>query len=211
MKRATTPTLAQAVRAAIEARLVDVHTSIPARVESYDAAKLKVSVKPLIKRGYPDEAGDRVVESLPVITDVPVAFLGTGAFRFTFPIAKGDTVMLMFSQASLDIWLAKGGEVDPVDDRHHSINDAIAIPVDLRPFTNAKPASTDALVVEASEIRLGSDDASDPVALKSDLDALKNAISNAAVSPNDGGASFKSSILAALAEWPVSASKVTAE
>lgn len=42
-------------------------------------------------------------------------------------------------------------------------------------------------------------------AVKADLNALKAAISAAGVSPMDGGASFKSSVVGALAAWPAMA------
>lgn len=38
---------------------------------------------------------------------------------------------------------------------------------------------------------------------KADLTTLKNAISSAAVSPGDGGATFKQNLLAALSSWPL--------
>jgi phage gp45-like len=61
------------------------------------------------------------------------------------------------------------------------------------------------------EVRIGSAGASDPAALKSDLVALKAAISGAATVANDGGAALKANILAALSSWPVSATKVKLE
>jgi phage baseplate assembly protein V len=69
----------------------------------------------------------------------------------------------------------------------------------------------------AAEVRLGSDAASDYVARASLVDArlsaLKSAISGAAVVAGDGGAAFKTNLLAALSSWPasVAASKVKAE
>jgi hypothetical protein len=105
-------------------------------VESYDSATQKISAQPLIKRGYTDETGERIAERLPIITGVPVVFPGGGGYRVTFPIAKGDTVLLIFSEASLDKWLAHGGDVDPNDDRRHTLSDAIAIP-GLRDFAHA--------------------------------------------------------------------------
>jgi phage baseplate assembly protein V len=66
-------------------------------------------------------------------------------------------------------------------------------------------------VLVATEVRLGADDATDPVALKSDLVALKNAISSAVPAPNDGGAALKAGIMSALGSWPTCATKVTAK
>ncbi len=44
-----------------------------------------------------------------------------------------------------------------------------------------------------------------------DMDALKNAISNAIVVAMDGGASFKTSLLAALVNWPTGTTVLRAE
>lgn len=168
-----TPTLAAILTASADERLAGVNVSIPARVESYDSSEQSIDAKPLIKRGYLSEGQTRATESLPIITSVPVVFPGAGDYSITFPIAKGDTVLLIFSQFSLDKWLNSGGEVDPDDDRRFHISDAIAIP-GLRPFS--APVSnpgTSAMTLTASEIRLGSNDASELLALKSDLENLK--------------------------------------
>jgi hypothetical protein len=136
-------------------------------------------------------------ESLPVITDVPVVFPGAGDYSVTFPIAKGDTVLLIFAEGSLDQWLTKGGEVDPQDDRRFSLTDAIAIPSLRHGPISGSAASK--IEFTSSEIKAGG---SQQLATKADLDALKSAISGAATTPNDGGAAFKAAILSALSSWP---------
>lgn len=73
------------------------------------------------------------------------------------------------------------------------------------------------IVVTSADVRLGSDSAADYVALASlvstELGKLKTAITNAAVTAGDGGAVFKTNLLAALTNWPasVAAGKVKAE
>jgi hypothetical protein len=129
------PTFIEALGRMFDARIEGVNLSMPARVERYDATKQQIDAQPLIKQAYLDEAGDRQIARLPVIVNVPVIFPGSGSWRVTFPIAKGDTVDLIFSAASLDVWLAKGGEVDPLDDSRFAIKDAIAIP-GLRDFAH---------------------------------------------------------------------------
>jgi hypothetical protein len=121
------PGLAEVIRFAIQRQLSSLRFSMPARIESYDATKQSVSVQPLIKQAYEDEEGERQVERLPVISNVPVCFPRAGGYRVTFPVAVGDTCLLVFSDASLDIWLSQGGEVDPLDDRRNALSDAIAI------------------------------------------------------------------------------------
>lgn len=170
-----TPTLASVLAAALKAQLADVHVAIPAQVESFDSSRRCVSAQPLIRHGHTDgETGERSVERLPVITDVPVVFPGSGLFCVEWPVAKGDTGLLVFSEASIDKWLARGGDVDPLDDRRHALSDAIFIPglrsLNRPPASSAAPAGT--LVLRtAGEIHAGGSQA---LALKSELESLRS-------------------------------------
>ena len=167
------PTFAEVLRTAMDSHTADLHVAMPGRVESYDSTNQSVSVQPLIRRGYTGEDGERAVESLPVITGVPVVFPGTGGVSITWPVAAGDTVLLVFSESSIDKWLSRGGEVDPLDDRKHTLSDAIAIP-GLRDFANPVPPAgihSTAMVITAPLIHAGG---TDSLALKSDVSALKS-------------------------------------
>lgn len=121
-------TLGQVLRMAIDARLVDVHTAMPGRVESYDATTQLASVKPLLKRSLRDVDNNEVVEDLPIISDVPVAFPRAGDWFMAFPVAQGNTVLLVFCERNLDQWIERGGDVDPGDLRLHPLDGAVAIP-----------------------------------------------------------------------------------
>lgn len=179
-----TPTLAQVIRSAIAAGSADLRVSIPASVERVDLAKGLIDARPLVKELVGDREGALTALSMPVITNVPVVWPGAGGFRLTFPIAKGDTVLLVFADRSLDVWLAKGGEVDPADPRHHALSDAIAIP-GLRDFkTPWSGAAADGITfgkdgglqvkVKAATIELGGTDqpAAMATVLESHLTAL---------------------------------------
>ena len=128
-------TMAQVISRALDARLADVHVAMPARIERYDAAAQTADCKPLVKRPVVVD-GVELVESLPVIPSVPVAFPRAGAWFLSFPIVKGDTVLLIFADRSLDQWLERGGEVDPGDVRTHALDGAIAM-VGLYPSRQA--------------------------------------------------------------------------
>jgi hypothetical protein len=128
--------LPEAVRAAVEYSLLGLHTAMPGRIENYDAARNKATVKPLIKRVL----ADGKVESLPVISNVPVVFPRTAAASLRFKVAKGDGVVLIFAERALERWLANGGEQEPGKPRHHDMNDAIAF---LGAYSFAEPPSDD--------------------------------------------------------------------
>lgn len=119
-----TPTLAQVIKKAIEARLCEVHVSLPARVVSYEASTQKATVQPEIKRQFVD--GTFV--NIPQITDVPVVWpRGSSAFLH-FPLKKGDPVTLVFSERALDEWKESGGDTQTSSLRKHSYSDAVAYP-----------------------------------------------------------------------------------
>jgi hypothetical protein len=102
---------------------------VPGRVESYSSSSERASVKPLIGHSFIDESGEYAVDELPVITDVLVVFFGAGLGRIVVPVAKGDLVLLIMAESSIDKWKPTGGAVkDPGDLRRHSLSDAIAIP-----------------------------------------------------------------------------------
>jgi hypothetical protein len=169
-----TPTLAEVIKTALDARLADVHVSLPARVQRYDPSKQLIDAKPLIMGRYLDENEQEQTVSWPVITNVPVAFPGAGGLAITFPVAVGDTVWLLFSERSLDTWLTLGGEVAEVDFRDHSINDAICI-------LGARPFSAPLKTTDPAAITIGLDGgAFQGVALgpptRAEFDALWNAV-----------------------------------
>lgn len=167
-----TPTHSTIIDQAVARRVSKIRVALPGRVEKYDAATQKANVQPLLLEEHKDDLGDRVTERLPVVTNVPVMFPGAGPWRLTFPIEVGDTVLLVFSSSSLDRWLARGGEVDPEDARHHHISDAVAI-TGLFDFAHVpSSAPVTAMVLHAESLKLGADDANDPVVRKSDLQAF---------------------------------------
>lgn len=203
-----TPTLAEVLQAAIDARLVDVHTSIPAKVTRYDAAKCLVDAAPLIRGPVLAEDGSTSYTALPVVPNVPVSFPGAGGFRVTFPISIGDVVLLVFSEASLERWLQFGGEVDPQDPRRFALSDAVAIP-GVRPFADVQAAATDAVVIESngSDVRLGTKTAAEALALASKVDAeltaLKSVFAAWVPVPGDGGLVLKTALTTLIGTgWP---------
>ena len=110
-------------------------TALPGRVQTFDSTKQSADVEPLIHDTWEGEDGTNQTGPLPVIPSVPVCFPGSGGWKVTFPISKGDTGLLIFCARSIDRWLSEGGSVDPQDDRTHDLSDAIFVP-GLRDFGN---------------------------------------------------------------------------
>lgn len=129
------PTLQQVIQEAIKTELLDVHTALPARIETYDPSTQKANIQPLLKKKY-KATGDA---NLPVITNVPVQWVSSsgGSAYITLPLKKGDIGIALFSERSLDKYLSsQGGVVSPEDPRTHDISDAFFIP-GAKPFPQA--------------------------------------------------------------------------
>jgi hypothetical protein len=112
------------MRSFIEAELIDVHTSLPGIIQSFDPAQQVATVQPAVKRFF--VAGGWI--DLPPCMTVPVQFPRGGGFIITFPIAKGDECLLVFNERCIDGWWDKGGSQQPPEDRRHDLSDAVAIP-----------------------------------------------------------------------------------
>jgi len=203
------PSQYRAIRAVVEQVLGGVSVAMPGEILEYDPGDQRAIVQPLIKRAFIDAAGVRQVVRRAAIPDVPVLFQGGGGSRQTFPLTKGDTVLLVFCDASLDVWLALGREVDPGDDRSHDVTDAIAI-AGLLSFADATPTHPTATVTYGDDVRLGGENGGS-LALASALQAVIDALTNSAVGVSDGGATYKANIALALAGLTVGTTKVTAE
>lgn len=159
-----TPSLVDVIDEALDDFRRGLWTAAPGIVQAYDATTQTASVQPAVMNAYYDEEGNRVAERMPVIHDVQVQFPSV-----TFPLKKGDTCLLVFCSSSIDIWSARGGEVDPRDERRFSLSDAVCIP-GLRSRKGAiESVPIDATVLWGDDVRLGAGDASDPVVRRSDL------------------------------------------
>ena len=124
------PPMARVLREAIRAELVELRVALPAEVLEYDLAKQSVNVQPHFKRKY----GDGTIRDMPKLFNVPVAFPRTANASIVLPIKKGDNVLLVFTDRSLDKWKQHGGTIDPEDGRIHNLSDAVAYP-GLFPFS----------------------------------------------------------------------------
>ncbi len=165
---------ASALVAARKATTEDMHVSMPGRIESYDRAKQKADVQPLVNRVY-EEGGKTLTKPYPVCTDVPVEFFGGGAYNLTFPVERGMTCRLQFCSSSIDKFLALGGAVTTKDPRRFTLSDAVCV-MGLRDFAHAlKSLPNDAWVMAApsgKKILLGSVSATEKAILG---DAFKTA------------------------------------
>lgn len=144
------PDLGTMIGQAIDSRLVDVHTSMPGRVESYDRVTQTASIRPQLKRVLRRRDGTRVAEELPVIPSVPVRFPRVAGFFIHFPIAVGDFGTLVFAEYDIGRWRTIGDVVDPGDTRRHGLSGAEFVP-GVFPRGSAIPDSD----LSADQMRMG--------------------------------------------------------
>lgn len=136
-----TPSDLDVQRAVIDAALNELHTCMPAevlRVHAGAHGRQFCDVQPSLQRRVPNENGELVDESLPVVPMVPVGVMQGGGFLVSVPIAPGDVVLLVFAERSLDQWLQtarKGSQrtINPGDVGTHSLEGAIALPMGPSP------------------------------------------------------------------------------
>ena len=132
--------LKQVIRKNINDVLDWVYTNLPAEVVEYFPDTQTATVQPLINYTW----ADGVVQEDPVIADVPVMFPSAGGGSITFPVERGDTVLLCFSMRSIDSWMEGTGEATtPEENRFHELNDAIAIPGLYPKKKSLKPSAED--------------------------------------------------------------------
>lgn len=198
------PSLAQVMAMAMEARLAEVHVGMPGTVLSYNPANQTATVQLALQRSYEDATGARQVETIAPLQLVPVVWTRGGGARMTMPLAKGDPVWVQFSESCIDQYIlgSGGGVSDPGDDRRHAVSDAVCYP-GCSPFKNAlKSVPTDAAsfgMDDGPQVNVTDDQVqcggTSPLALKSDLTAINTAIAAAIAAL---GAGFASAQLAAL-------------
>ncbi|MCC6811352.1 MAG: hypothetical protein IT381_28240 [Deltaproteobacteria bacterium] len=147
---------------ALEARLAELHVSMPCKVDSYDSEKNTVNLIPLLKRKRRStKTGATSSSEIKALQNVPVAFMRTSKGWFTLPIAKGDVGMVVFSERSLKDWMSKtkGEVVEPVDEAKHPLDGAWFYPGCYPSKSPIDPTNSSHVVIATSgssvELHLG--------------------------------------------------------
>lgn len=148
------PEILRAVQDSLAERI---HTSLPGIVKSYDSATQTAQVQLAVQL---------LGNSPPPLSDVPVAWPGGAAGFVHVPLAAGDSVLVVFTEEDFSGWYDTGSVSAPRVLARHGLH-AVAIPGLRRAAAPLAVTGGHVTVGAASEVRLGSDSASDPVALKS--------------------------------------------
>lgn len=151
-----TPTLPDVIELYVQQALRFAFAALPGRVESYDKDRMVATIQPLIMERDVDEGGATVVRPYPPALDVPALTFATNLFAgIKLPIRVGDTVLLLYSSAAVELWKARGGLVDPEDDRRMDISDAIGFIPGLRPLSQAPASGPLFEITEDGHVHIG--------------------------------------------------------
>lgn len=182
-----TPSAPEVHEAFIKAALDRVHTAIPGKIQSYDAARQVADIVPQVPRVVRGRlTRERKLDHLPVFPDVPVAFPRAAGFYIHFPVQPGDTCLVVVTEADMNEWLRTGEAIDPGLSGRFRLSSAVAF-LGLSPETNRITDATPGaltigkqggpqVVIDGALVRVGSALASDFVALSSKVDAAIAAI-----------------------------------
>jgi hypothetical protein len=145
----------EVLQVAMDGRLTELWTALPALVVSFDPAKRTCVVQPTIQARVEDRAGKFTWQTLPILPDVLVQFPGGGGFVLTFPLAPGDEGIVVFSARCLDAWWERGEVQVQAEQRMHDLSDGFFIPT-VRSVPNVEAA------ISPTDVQLRSVDPAGP-------------------------------------------------
>lgn len=146
---------------AIAEAMGQLHTILPATVTAYDHATQRASISFDLRTLWVDAETDAEKWIQPAgVTDVPVV----AHPALVADIVVGTRGLALIAERDIESWKASGGaSVQPTDARKFDRNGAIFLP-GVYPGTANSDARAGATVLPSTDIRLGSPDASAPVA-----------------------------------------------
>lgn len=160
-----------------------------ATVTAVNASAQTVDVQLAVNNPIFDELGNVATEPAPSLSDVPLGVMRGGGFFVWMPVAVGDSVLVLFSDLSADVWRAGDGTAqDPGWVGKHTMDSPFAVPMvapDAKIFTDpgadsgkliiGKDSSPAQIRLSATDIELGNAPTT-AVALASLTDAVLQAL-----------------------------------
>lgn len=103
-------------------------TALPGIVDSFSATALTAVVQPAIQAQLRNPQGTWSNTTISLCLDCPVLFPFCAIGGMTFPVAKGDEGLLVFSSRCIDAWWQSGGVQPQAEYRMHDLSDGFFIP-----------------------------------------------------------------------------------
>jgi hypothetical protein len=102
------PTLTEVIDIAFDSLLKDLHTCTGGVIDRFYPGKMCADINLANKQVYKNSKGELVSETVPILANVPAGFHSGGNLTMTFPVQKGDTCMVVFSEDDLNAFRANG-------------------------------------------------------------------------------------------------------
>lgn len=128
----------------------EVHTALPGKIISVNAAKGLAKVEPIGKW----MASDGEYLDYPQISDVPIVFpyCKTENVGITFPVKKGDSCLIIVSEVELDKWRTGAEAEGPLK---FDLSNAIVIPGLMKSgATLTESNNKKAIILSADKVKL---------------------------------------------------------
>jgi hypothetical protein len=176
-----TPRLDEVIEEAINDRLENFWTAIPARVKKYDSATQTATIQIVISNKVEDGSGN-LRWYKPTIHSVPVMFPGSSGavhaddYSITFPIRSVSNGLYIVSTLPTDIWRYNGNDVNLKQSKGSTnrLSSGFLIPAQTRGLYREIP--NDAMVLSGLSILLGSPTGTSPLATENTLENFMKAI-----------------------------------
>jgi hypothetical protein len=141
------------LRAALENHQAEMWTAVPAILQTYNAAAMTCTAVIAVKAKVLATKTAQTFTDVQITTlvDLPVQFPSGGGYTLTFPLAKGDEGLVIFSSRCIDAWWQNGGVQPQAELRMHDIADGMFVP-GLRSQPRVIPSPS------ANSVQLRSDD-----------------------------------------------------
>lgn len=119
----------ESFRVAFDNLQSNVWTSMPGIIQSINLTKMSCVVQLAIQGTMTDEQGNSQNVNISPLVDCPLVFPSCGDFIITFPLKKGDEVLMHFASRCIDSWWQSGGfSNQPIELRMHDLSDGFATP-----------------------------------------------------------------------------------
>lgn len=116
----------EVLRACIASLQKKLWTAMPCQITQDTTDGHTATAQPTIQRAVTDPVtGQLTFEDHPEHVDAPIHHMGGGGVSKTFPNKQGDTGTLIYASRPIDSWFQSDGSQQPIDDRMHSISDAM--------------------------------------------------------------------------------------
>lgn len=139
--------LAELLSEIVNDRLIDLHTALPGKVVAWNEQKRLADIEIQVKRVLETEDNSFKLEEMPVLPDVPVAFMRTNEFYVSMPIEPGVTGLVHFCESNIDQWRSLNKVASPTEIGRHTLTSGVFVPGLVSNEAVMSGVPTDAVVV----------------------------------------------------------------